>query len=346
MFRTRVCQVLGLVLIFSMLMTACGGTEKPTAPAPTELNIAAVFGSTIDEPWYRAFVQSFDRIAAQKPHGLTMTLDYTENLWGDDAERAMRAYADTGKYGIIWATSSYSDQVKNLKDVYPEILWAFTGSGNAALGGNAYWTYNHVHEAAYLLGITAGSMTKSNVIGAVAGYPYDDVNDVLNAYIDGAKSVNPNVQAKITFIESWYDPPKAKEAAYALIAAGADYIYAERTGVFEAVVEKGVFAFGQYEDQNYMAPSAVVSSTILKWDPPIMYLIDEWWNHVMAGTPYNAPMEPIWFTMAQGSCDIAPFHQFESTLPSEVLDRVNQAREDILSGKLKVDLKLEPPTSD
>lgn len=321
-------------------------TEPPAAEVPTELNIAAVFGATVDEAWYKAFVESFKRIEAQKPHGLTLTLDYTENVWGEDAERALREYAASGKYEIIWATSSYSDQVQNLKDKYPDILWAFTGSGNNALGGNAYWTYNHVHEPAYLLGVIAGRMTQSNVIGAVAGFPYDDVNDVLNAYIDGAKSVNPDVKAKITFIESWYDPPKAKEATYALIAAGADYIYAERQGPFEACAEKGVFGFGQYEDQNYLAPDVVVTSTLLKWDPQFLFLIDEWWKFKTEGVPFDAPMEPIWFPMAEESGDIAPFHGFESKLPAELIQEVEQLKADIISGKFVVPLKVEPPVSD
>lgn len=321
-------------------------TEAPKVETPTELNIGAVFGATIDEAWYKAYVQSFERIQAQSPHGLKINLDYTENVWGDDAERALREYAETGKYQILWATSSYSDQVKNLKDKYPEILWAFTGSGNTGLGGNAYWTYNHVHEAAYLLGILAGHNTKTNVIGAVAGFPYDDVNDVLNAYIDGAKSVNPEIKAKITFIESWYDPPKAKEATYALIAAGADHIYAERQGPFEAAAEKGVFGFGQYEDQNSLAPEVVISSTLLRWDPQFLYLIDEWWKHVTEGTPYNASLEPVWFTMAEGATDIAPLHGFEQSLPPEVIEKVMQARQQILDGTLKIELKVDPPVSD
>jgi basic membrane protein A and related proteins len=361
-FKRKILLV-HLMIVFTFTLSACAGQATPapetqpqtvpseesissTAKQPTELRIGAVFGATIDEAWYKAFVQSFERVKAEKPHGLTLSLDYTENVWGEDAERALMEYARSGRYDILWATSSYSDQVKNLKDKYPNILFAFTGSGNSGLGGNAYWTYNHVHEAAYLLGVIAGEMTKTNVIGAVAGFPYDDVNDVLNAYIDGAKSVNPQVKAKITFIESWYDPPKAKEATYALIAAGADYIYAERQGPFEAVSEKGVFAFGQYEDQNPVSPDVVVSSTILKWDPQFYFLIDEWWNNKTEGTPFNAPMEPIWFPMSEGAADIAPFHSFQNTLPPELLSKVEQIKADIISGKTKVELKIEPPKSD
>lgn len=316
------------------------------ANAPTELNIAAVFITPLEETWAMSFYKSMERVMAAKPHGVTVKMDYTENVYGDDAERVIREYAKTGKYQIIWATSGFSDQVKNVKDDFPEILFVVSGSGNEGMGGNAYWTYTHIHEPAYLMGMVAGLMTKSNVIGIVASYPYDDINDGLNGYIDGAKATNPKVKVKITFIESWYDPPKAKEAAYAQIAAGADYIYAERFGPFEACKEKGVYAFGQYLDQNDLSPEVVATSTLALWDPQINYIIDQWWSHVTEGKAYDAPKEPVWFTMAQGSGDIAPFHDFEKLMPDDVKAKVAQARQDILDGKLKVELKLDPPTSD
>lgn len=321
-------------------------TEEEAAEQPTELKIAIITGATIDEAWYKSLLQSIDRLAAEKPHGVEITYDYTENVWGDDAERAIVAYAETGEYDIIWAASSYSDQVKNVMEDYPEIMFAYSGSGNEGLGGNAYWNYNHIHECAYLLGAIAGYMTESDVIGAVAGFPYDDQNDVLNGYIDGAKAVNEDVQVKVTFIESWWDPPKAKEATYALMAAGADYVYAERYGPFEALSEEGKYGFGQYEDQYELAPEVVVSSTILKWDPVVEYYFNEWWKHETEGTPYDASNEPVWFTMAEGACDIAPYHGFEDTIPQDIQDEVDEMREAILAGELEVPLRVEPPVSD
>jgi basic membrane lipoprotein Med (substrate-binding protein (PBP1-ABC) superfamily) len=367
-----------LFVVLSMLVAACGGaatpaaateapqeteaaavepaapsTEAPAATeqvapanAPTELNIAAIFITPLEETWAMSFYQSMQRVMEAKPHGVKINMDYTENVYGDDAERVIREYAKTGKYQIIWATSGFSDQVKKVKDDFPEILFVVSGSGNEGLGGNVYWTYTHIHEPAFLMGMVAGLMTKSNVIGIVASYPYDDINDGLNGYIDGAKAVNPNIKVKVTFIESWYDPAKAKEAAYAQIAAGADYIYAERFGPFEACKEKGVHAFGQYLDQYDLSPEVVATSTLALWEPQINYIIDQWWAHVTEGKAYDGPKEPVWFTMAQGSGDIAPYHDFEALMPDDVKAKVAQARQDILDGKLQVELKLDPPTSD
>ena len=374
MFRKKIWQVVGLLTVLVFLLSACGGAqpteeetlaeesqveetiteEEPEAEVeetaageeeeevvidpPAELKIALVMTSTIDQPWYKTLVQAVDRVAKNKPHSVTITYDYTENNWGDDAERAMRAYAETGEYDIIFAASALSDVVANVMDDYPDILFAYTGSGNTALGGNAYWTYHHLHEAGYLLGLMAGSLTETDVVGIVSAYPFEEPNDVLNGFIIGAKEANPDVKVKVTFI--------AKEATYALIAAGADYVFAERFGPFEALAEKGKYGFGQYEDQWYLSPDVVVSSTVMIWDPIIEYLIDEWWAHETAGKEYDAPMEEVWFSVAEGGSDIAPFYSFVDTIPQEVQNLIAEKHDAILNGEFVVPLIIDPPVSD
>ena len=350
--------VILLALVVSML-AACGATEAPPAPTeapaateapaeepaaeePTELNIAGVTITPIEEPWNTAWLQTIERIQAEKPHGLTINLDYTENIAPPDAERVLREYAEAGKYQIIWAHSAYPDAVRVLKDEYPDIVWALSGSGNEAFGGNAYWLDVSVHEPAYLVGIIAGMQTESDVIGAVAAYPFPNVNGPLNAYIAGAESVNPNVDAKVTFIESWFDPPKAKESALAQIAAGADFVYAERFGPFEAALETGTLAFGHFVDQNDVEPEVVVTSTVARWDPAAMVLIDAWWDQVTQGTPYDAKMERYIFSMAEGGADLASLHGFADTLPAEVVEAVEKAKADMMAGTLKVPLNEGP----
>jgi basic membrane lipoprotein Med (substrate-binding protein (PBP1-ABC) superfamily) len=215
-------------------------------------------------------------------------------------------------------------------------MWVFAGSGNKGLGGNAYWVDSFVHESAYLLGIISGMMTKTNTIGAVAAFPYPNVNSPVNAFLEGARSVNKAIKIKMTYIDSWFDPPKAKESTLAQIAAGADFIYAERFGPFEACKEKGKYAFGHFVDQNSLAPDVVVSSTIALWDGCIKYVINDWYNHVTKGTPYNAPKVRIFFLMADGGADIAPYHNLGDKIPQPVKDEVDKAHQAIKDGKLSV----------
>ncbi|GIK42592.1 MAG: BMP family ABC transporter substrate-binding protein [Chloroflexota bacterium] len=360
MFNKKWFHIIVPLLIVSVLTGACGGTtpqpagdkggeavvQEKTQNTPTELKIALMNQSTLEEPWNTAMIQSLERVIAEKPHGLNISYKFAESIASPDGERVMREFANTGEYGILWHHGVYPDSADALRQGFPELLIAASGSGFEPRGGNMYWVQMYVHEAAYLLGMIAGMTTKADTIGVVAGFPFDNVNLPLNGYIAGAQSVNPKVKVKMTYIESWFDPPKAKESALAQIAAGADIIFAERFGPFEAAQEKGALAFGHYVDQNSLAPEVVVSSTLARWDPVIHHLIDAWWEHQVNGTPYDAPMKEIVYSMAEGGCDIAPYHNFDSELPQEVKDAVSKARQDIINGKLKVPFNPAPVESD
>lgn len=343
-----------LIGLFALLISACAPAatpapvteEKPAAateaPAPAveqpkELKIAIISTTPKEEPWNTVLLQAVERVIAKNPHELKVTYTFQELVDTPDGERVMGELAASGEYGIIWGHSVYPDAIQALGPKYPNIAFVGGGSGFEPMGQNMYWVNMFVHEAAYLNGIVAGKMTKSNIIGAVAGFPYDNVNMPINAFFDGAKSVNPDVKVKMAYIDSWYDPPKAKEAALAQIAAGADYIYAERFGPFEAATEKGVFAFGHYMDQNELAPDTVVSSALALWDPCVEAIINAWWEHTVNGKPYDASTtSAMFFLMKEGGTDIAPFHGFDSKIPQDVKDLVEQTRQKILKGELEI----------
>jgi simple sugar transport system substrate-binding protein/basic membrane protein A len=316
------------------------------AEGPTELNVAAILSIGLESTWDSTFYEAFQRVQALKPHGVTIgDLDFTEGAWGDEAETVLRQYAETGKYDIIFAQASFTDQIKNLMDEFPDIAWVVSGSGNEQLGGNLYNIYMRIHEPSYLEGMLAGLMTESNVIGVLGLFPADDVNDDANAFIAGAKAVNPEVQAKVTFIETWYDPALATEATKAMIAAGADHIL-QGGEVYDVCTEAGIYCYARYADSNFMAPDSVLSSAIGYWDPAILYIIDEWWKHETTGEPYDAPQEKIWFPMSEGAADLAPFHGLDSQVPQEVKDEVMAMRQQILDGTFEVPLNEETPQSD
>jgi basic membrane protein A and related proteins len=345
-------RLLILASALALLAAGCAGGStgtgtEPAAEAPTELNVGVIFITPVEEPWNTSFLQSWDRAKADNPYGLTINLDYTENVAPPDAERVLRDYARSGKYPVIWAHSSFSDAVKAVKDDFPDILWAYSGAGNEGLGDNAFWVDMHLHEPAYLMGMIAGMMTQSNVLGGVVEFPFPNVNAPLNAFVDGAKSVNEDVQIKATYIESWFDPPKAKESAEAQIAAGADLIYAAAFGPFEAVQQHpDTYAFGYYVDQNDLAPDVVLTSAVARWDPAIKVVLDAWYEHVANGTPYDFSTEAQVFLMNQGGADIAPYHGLESVVPQEAKDAVARVKEDIMAGAFEVPFNEETVASD
>lgn len=342
--------LLALVLAISVL-AGCGQPAKPTAtptPAPklpTEVKIAFVTNTTVEEPWNMMFINALDTLVKERPHGVDVKYEFTESVFGEDYEVVMRNYAERG-FDAIWVGGA-GDYVERIMNDYPNVLFYQTGAGCKALGKNAPWDMIYNHEPAYLCGMIAGLMTKSNVVGVVAAMPAEEVNDTVNGYYTGVKAANPKAKVKITFIESWYDPPKAKEATLAQIAAGADWIYAERYGVFEALQEKGLHGFGNQADQHDMAPGVVVSSGGISALGSAKRIVDLWWEHATTGKPYDFSKDREWANMAQGGSFLAPFYQHEgTTLPKDVVDKINQAKAAILNGTLVIPVDESTRASD
>lgn len=362
-----------LVLVLAMLLAACGGAAEPAAeepaaeepaveepaaeepaaeepaaeePAmeePTEVKIGVVLAGTLEEPWYSTSLDSLEKLKESNDYGVDVQIDYTENIWGEDVVRVMSEYADAG-YDIVWTcTGSDSEYIMQIQDQYPDVLFAHSGGGGTPLGKNSVHVWGLVHESTYLMGMIAGMMTESNVIGMVGSFPSEDVNSEVNTYIQGAKDMNPDVQVKITFINSWWDPDKAKESAVAQMAAGADFIYPTIFGAFEAMDEAGIYGFGNYVDQSPMAPDVILASSLLSWDVSSAYLLDAWYEHASTGAPYDEPAEPVNNMMSNGAGGIL---LYEDKLPEDVLAAVKAKEAEILSGDFVIEFDPSVPESD
>ena len=123
------------------------------------------------------------------------------------------------------------------------------------------------YEDAYLAGIVAGKMTKSNTLGFVGSFPIPEVMRNLNAYLLGAQSVNPKAKLKIVWVSSWFDPPKETEAATTLLNGGADVLLqnTDSSAVLQAAEKAGKYAFGWDSDMSAYAPKAHLGSAVLNW---------------------------------------------------------------------------------
>ena len=321
--------------------TTASDAAEP-ADQPAELRIAAVFVIPQDDPWNSTLVDAMDRAGEARPFGLDIMYDIFENIAFADAERLLRQLASSGDYGIIIAHSSYADSVAAVQDEFGDIAFAYSGSGNDPTGGNGYWIGVELHEAAYLAGVAAGLMSETNGVGAVAAFPFPDVNGPVNGFFDGARSVRPEIDTQVIYLETWFDPAKAREAGASLIASGADSLYAASAfGTFEAIAEGDrVFAIGDFADLEALAPHAVITSAVALWDPALGVLIDAWWDHHVNGAPYDAPLELIAFRMPEGGGDIAPLN--ENLVPDDVRAEVLAVRDQIMSGELVVELKTGP----
>ena len=347
---TRVVKetVVETVIVEVEVKTETEAGAEAGAEEPTELTMVAISPNTAEDPWPQALMQSADRVIEEKYRGLDMNFEYVENVQFPDVERVGREYAKSGEVDILWFHTSYLDAVSVLREEFPDQLISITSSvyDDHKAGSNQYWmNAGPVLESSYLGGVLAGLMTESNTVGVVAAYPVDSQTMPMNAYIDGVRSVNPDAEVKVSFIESWYDPAKAREAAETQINAGTDVLFSIVFGPFEAATKHpGVSGIGFLIDQIYLAPEVVLTSPIAKWDPRIKFLIDEWWEHKVNGTPYSSPAEAIQFTMADGGNEIGPIN--EDLVPQEFIDQVMDIRQQILDGELVVQARFEIPESD
>ena len=208
------------------------------------------------------------------------------------------------------------------------------GSGGGPAEPNFSVFDNWIHEPAYVSGVLAGSLTKTNILGIVGGIPVPEVNRIVNAFIAGAQSVNPKIQAKVNFINSWFDPAAAKEAALSQISAGADILFAERAGVIEAAAEKGLLVFGNQMDQKAISPEFVVTSNVWNMRPTVNYILDQ----VKAGS-YTAQDLKDFSMVAKGGATLAEINTgVTGGVPADVVAKAQAVMDSIKSGVFRVDV--------
>ena len=320
-----------LIVLFSVPFALNTGAAKP-------FKIAAIFQTAIEEPWDGVIHKACLKV--QKEMG-NIEYEFTEKIAAADFEKVLREYAERGFDLIVGdAFLAGEDPARRIAKDYPEIAFAF-GSEFGPVAPNFSVFDNWIHEPSYLCGVIAGRLTKSNVLGVVAAIPIGEVNRLVNAFKAGALKVNPKVKVKISYIGGWFDPPKAKEAAIAQIEAGADLIFAERFGVFEAAKEKGVLAFGNMSDQNAMAPEVVVTGPMWDMYPTIKFCIEMVQKKAWVSMDLGE-----WSMMAKGGSRLAPFHSFEKTLPADVVKEVRDLEQKILNGTYRVPVDEQKPVSD
>ena len=315
---------------------------EQAAAAPSEIDMAMLVVGTKEEGWYATFIDSVNRVSASNKYGITVNLEILEGIPFVEGERVIRDLAQTGEYEIIVGHSTFVDGVAANKADFPDTLFVYSGSGNDDHegGDNAYWIDVFIHEPAYLAGIIAGLTTQTNRISGVAAYPFPNVNAPLNAFVDGARSVNPDIEvAGVTYIESWFDPATASAAAEAQIANGSDVIYAERFGPFAAAEDAGnVRAVGHFTDQLSLSP-VVLTSAVAQWDTAFSDVLDAWYDYTVHGVPYDSPPQRIVYQSMVD--DGSSLGAIADDVPADVVAAVEAARVAILSGELVVPLNFD-----
>lgn len=303
--------------------------------AQAKVKVAAIYTVPFEQQWVSRIHKALKAAEARGE------IEYkaSENVTNADYERVMREYATGGNQLIVGEAFAVEAAARKVAKDFPQTAFLLGSSGKPQAPNFSVFD-NYIQEPAYLSGMVAGGMTQSGKIGMVGGFPIPEVNRLMNAFMAGAKEVNPKVTFTVTFINSWFDPPKAKEAAFAMIDKGADLMYAERFGVSDAAKERKVLAIGNVIDTQPQYPDTVVASALWHMEPSIDRALKLVKDGKFAAEDYGT-----YSTMKHKGSSLAPLGTFEKKVPADVVAKVKAKEADILAGKFTVVVDDNAPKS-
>ena len=296
------------------------------ALAQAKLKVAAAYTVPFEQQWVSRLHIALKAAEARGE------IEYkaSENVSNADYERVLREYATQGNQLIVGEAFAVEAAARKVAKDFPKVSFLMGSSGKPVAPNFSVFD-NFIQEPSYLAGMVAGGMTQSNKIGMVGGFPIPEVNRLMHAFMAGAKEVNPKVEFSVSFINSWFDPPKAKEAAFAMIDKGADLMYAERFGVSDAAKERGKLAVGNVINTQDKYPDTVVASALWHMEPSINRAIK-----LAREGKFGAEDYGIYSTMKHKGASLAPLGTFEKKVPAELAAKVQAKEKAILAGSFSV----------
>jgi basic membrane protein A len=328
-------KIAALTAVASAALVGCGKKEAPApapapaaaasapAPKPEPLKIAfAYVGPVGDGGW--TFAHDNARKALEKEFGDKIKTSFAENVpESADAERVIRDMATQGNKLIFGTTFGYMEPMLKIapdfKDVKFEHATGFKQADNMR-------TYDsRTYEGAYMAGIIAGKMTKSNTLGVVASIPIPEVIRNINSFTLGAQSVNPKVKTKVVWVNGWFDPPKETEAATSLMNGGADVLFqnTDSPAVLKAAEAKGKRAFGWDSDMTAYGPKAHLASAVINWSPYYIKATKEALDGSWKGGT------GVWWGVKEGAIDIVSIAE---DVPADIKTKVADVKKGLADG--------------
>ena len=305
---------------------AAPAAAAPSPAAAEPLKAAFIYvGPVGDAGW--SFSHDEGRKVALAAVGDKVTTSYVEKVpEGPDAERVIRDLVAQGNKMVFATSFGFMDAMVKVAKDHPEVYFEHATGYKTAPNLRVYEA--RFYEGAYLAGIVAGQMTKTNTLGFVASFPIPEVLRNINAYTLGAQSVNPNIKTKVVWVNSWFDPPKETEAAQSLFNQGADVLLqnTDSTAVLQAAERNGKYAFGWDSDMSAFAPKAHLGSCMLTWG--VYY--EKAFKEVLEGTWKT---EVTKWGVKEGMIDFVKPAEF---IPDEAKKKLEEAREGLKSGAVAV----------
>lgn len=319
-----------LLAALALFVSGCG----PTGGAPDDAFRVALLtpGSISDGGWNQAAYEGLQRIHRE----LGAEVRNEETKTPADFEAGFRDYARSGFALVFGHGFEYQEAAARVAGEFPKTIFVTT-SGNTVRPNLAPMVFE-LEQATYLCGWLAGKESRSKLVGLVGGRDLPSIRSTFLAFRAGVEAADPSVQVREVFTDNFADVGAAREAAAALLDAGADFLLHQANdagrGVFQAVQERAatgarVYAFGTNKDQNDMAPDVVIASAVL--DVPSAFVRVA--RSVKDGS-FRA--EPIRLGMAEGTVSFVPNARLYDALPAGVRSGVAEVEQRIRSGELRV----------
>ncbi|NJB68851.1 basic membrane protein A [Desulfobaculum xiamenense] len=289
-----------------------------------DMKVGFVYVSPIGDAGY-SYAHDLGRQAIAEMPGVSTS--FVESVAeGADAERVILNMARKG-YDIIFATSfGYMDPSLKVSKKFPNVNFMHCSGYKTSTNMSAY--FGRMYQARFLAGMVAGSMTKSNKLGYVGAFPIPEVIRGINAFALGAQSVNPNVEVRVVWSKTWYDPATEKEAAKSLLDVGCDVIaqHQDSPAPQEAAQERGVYSVGYNSDMSQFAPNSHLTAAVWNWAPFYTDVV----NKVKSGEWKHGN---YWVGMDKGIVGLAPYGKM---VPENVRNTVDARKAEIISGAYQV----------
>jgi len=330
-------KVAAVSALAAATLAACGKKEEAPAPAPAPaaapapakpepLKVAfAYVGPVGDGGW--SFAHDNARKALEAEFGDKIKTSFVESVpEGADAERVFRDMASQGNKLVFGTSFGYMESMLKVAPDFKDVKFEHATGYKTAENLRTY--DSRTYEGAYLAGIVAGGMTKSNTLGVVASVPIPEVIRNIDSFTLGAQSVNPKIKTKVVWVNAWFDPPKETEAATSLINGGADILMqnTDSSAVLQTAEKLGKRAFGWDSDMTAYGPKAHLASSIINWAPYYKKAV----NDVLNGTWTTGKS---WWGVKEGAIDLV---SIAADVPDSVKKKVDDAKAGLKDGSLVI----------
>ena len=314
------------------LALAAGACAPAAWAQARKLKVAAVYTVPFEQQWVSRVHAA---LTAARTRG---EIDYkaVEGMASHEYVAQVRKQVLAGAEMVFGEAFEVEDGVRKLAQEFPQTAFVMGSSGKPQ-GPNFSVFDNYIHEPCYLAGMLAGGLTRSNHIGLLGGFAIPELNRLMNAFIDGAREVNPKAKFSTGEIRSWLNQPRARRLTNRLVDLGADMVFAgTMAGVIETAAERGILAFGNIIHPQDLYPKTVVASALWHMEPTVQAAIAK----LRAGNFRAEDFGTLSFMRARGS-SLSPLGSFENKIPPELLKRMRAKEADILAGRFSVPIKDE-----